>query len=204
MKNETKNQTKWSMDLAHSEISFKVRHLMISNVKGTFKIFDASIYTNAKDFTTAEIDLWIDASSISTGDAKRDEHLKGADFFDVQNHKQITFTSSTIGKADAEGNHELWGELTMKGITKNVKLNAQFGGIMHDPWKNEKAGFTVSGKIKRSEWGLSWNTAVEAGGIMVGDEISILCEVELTNAGKKDLTMELASTADKKGNEQTN
>src|ERR1039457_6171407 len=124
-----KNETKWSMDLAHSEVSFKVRHLMISNVKGTFKIFDASIYTNAKDFTTADIDLWIDAASISTGDVKRDEHLMSADFFDVKNHKQITFTSSTIGKADASGNHELWGELTMKGVTKNVKLNAQFGGI---------------------------------------------------------------------------
>ncbi|HEX7413147.1 MAG TPA: YceI family protein [Bacteroidia bacterium] len=195
-----KNETKWSMDLAHSEVSFKVRHLMISNVKGTFKIFDASVYTNAKDFTTADIDLWIDASSISTGDVKRDEHLMGADFFDVKNHKQITFTSSTIGKADAEGNHELWGELTMKGITKNVKLNAQFGGIIHDPWKNEKAGFTVSGKIKRSDWGLSWNTAIEAGGLMVGDEVSILCEVELTNAGKRDLTMELESTAGEKSN----
>lgn len=194
------NETKWSMDLAHSEIDFKVRHLMISNVKGSFKTFDASIFTTAKDFTTAEIDLWIDASSISTGDAKRDEHLKSADFFDVQNHKQITFTSSTIGKADAEGNHELWGELTMKGITKNVKLNAQFGGIIHDPWKNEKAGFTVTGKIKRSEWGLSWNTAIETGGIMVGDEVTISCEVELINAGKKDLAMVLESSVGKKSN----
>src|SRR5580765_4626288 len=93
-------QTKWSIDPAHSEISFKVRHLMIAHTKGTFKTFDASIYTTAKDFTTAEIDFWVDAASINTGDLKRDEHLKGADFFDVANHKQITFTSSTIGKAD--------------------------------------------------------------------------------------------------------
>ena len=115
-------QTKWSLDQAHSEIAFKIRHLMITNIRGSFKTFDANIYTTDKDFTTAEIDLWIDASSINTGDAKRDEHLKGVDFFDTQNHKQITFTSSTIGKEDKDGNHELWGELTIKGITKNVKL----------------------------------------------------------------------------------
>ena len=121
------NQTKWSIDQTHSAIDFKVKHLMISNVKGAFKLFDASIYTTLKDFTTAEIDLWIDVASVTTGDAKRDEHLRGADFFDVQKHKQITFTSSTIGKSDKDGNRELWGELTMKGITKNIKLNVQFG-----------------------------------------------------------------------------
>ena len=143
------NQTKWTLDPAHSEISFKVKHLMISHVKGGFKIFDANIYTHSKDFTTAEIDLWIDASSIQTGDDKRDEHLKSADFLDVAQHKQITFTSSTMGKPDADGTVELWGELTMVGITKNIKLEVQFGGIAKDPWGNEKAGFTITGKINR-------------------------------------------------------
>ncbi len=193
-----KNETKWSIDQAHSEIAFKVRHLMIAHVKGTFKIFDASIYTTEKDFTTATIDLSIDPSSITTGDVKRDEHLKGADFFDVKKHKEITFTSSTIGKADANGNHELWGELTMKGITKNLKLDVQFGGIANDPWGNEKAGFTVTGKLNRSDWGLTWNTAMETGGLMVSDEVTISCEVELTNVGQTDLKMELASDANKK------
>jgi polyisoprenoid-binding protein YceI len=192
------NETKWSIDHAHSEIAFKVKHLMIAHVKGTFKTFDASIYTTAKDFTTAEIDLWIDTSSITTGDEKRDEHLKSADFFDAKNHKQITFTSSSIGKADIDSNHELWGELTMKGITKNVKLNVQFGGILMDPWGNEKAGFTVTGKINRSYWGLIWNTTLESGGLMVSDEVTISCEIELANAGRKDLKMELESTVDKK------
>jgi polyisoprenoid-binding protein YceI len=192
------NQTKWSIDQTHSEISFKVKHLMIAHVKGAFKTFEASIYTTAKDFTTAEIDLWIDASSITTGDAKRDEHLKGADFFDVQNHKQITFTSSTIEKSYVDGNHELWGELTMKGVTKNVKLSVLFGGIINDPWGNEKAGFTVTGKINRSDWGLIWNTSIETGGLMVSEEILISCELELTNVGQKDLTMELEPSADKK------
>lgn len=184
-------QTKWSIDQAHSTIEFKVKHLMISHVKGSFKKFDASIYTYNKDFTTAEIDVFIDASSINTDDEKRDEHLRSAEFFDVQKHKQITFTSSTIGKADANGNHELWGELTMLGITKNVKLDAQFGGIAKDPWGNEKAGFTVTGKINRGEWGLVWNTAIETGGFVVSDEITISCEIELMNLGAKDATMTL-------------
>jgi polyisoprenoid-binding protein YceI len=188
---ENSAKTKWSIDQAHSEIAFKVRHLMIAHVKGAFKTFDASIYTSGKDFLTAEIDLWIDVSSITTGEAKRDEHLKSADFFNVQDHKQIAFTSSTIGKADKDGNHELWGELTMAGITKTIKLNVQFGGIIKDPWGNEKAGFTVSGKINRSDWGLNWNTAIEAGGIMVGEEVIISCEAELLNIGQTDLAMEI-------------
>jgi polyisoprenoid-binding protein YceI len=192
-------QTKWSIDQAHCEIAFKVRHLMISHVKGTFKSFDASIYTNSKDFTTAEVDLWIDPSSIATGDAKRDEHLKSADFFDVNKHKQITFTSSTIGKPDSDGNQELWGELTMLGVTKNVKLNVQFGGIAKDPWGNEKAGLSVSGTIKRSDWGLVWNATIETGGLMVSDEVMISCEIELINKGQEDLTMKLENSAHKNG-----
>ena len=192
-----KKETRWSIDQSHSEITFKVRHLMISNVKGSFKIFDGSIYTTDKDFKTVEIDFWIDASSIHTGDKVRDEHLKSKDFFDVEKHKQITFVASTMGSEDAEGNHELWGELTMLGITKNVKLNVQFGGFVKDPWGNEKAGFTVSGKINRKDWGLVWNSSLEAGGVLVSEEVSILCELELTNAGTKDLIMEVDTVAGK-------
>jgi len=185
------NEIKWSLDQAHSEISFKIKHLMISHVSGSFKIFDASIYTTGKDFSTAEIDLWIDPSSISTGDAKRDEHLRGTDFFDVEKYKEITFGSSTIGKADADSNHELWGELTMKGVTKNLKLNVAYGGMITDPWGKEKAGFTVTGKISRKDWGLTWNAAIETGGVVVGDEISISCEIEVANEGPKEQTMVL-------------
>lgn len=190
------NQTKWSIDQAHSDITFKVRHLMIAHVKGSFKIFDASIYTSGKDFTTAQIDIWIDASSITTGDSKRDEHLKSADFFDVENHKQIAFTSGDFEKADAEGRQELWGELTMKGITKKIKLTVEFGGIIIDPWGNEKAGFTLTGTINRNDWGLVWNSTMETGGLLVGETVKISCEVELTNAGKKELKMELQPVAD--------
>ena len=180
---EVLTQTKWSVDHVHSEIGFKVRHLMISHVKGSFKTFDASIYTTGNDFRTAEIDLWIDPSSINTGDEKRDAHLKSPDFFDVENHKQITFVSSSIGEKDADGKHILWGELTIKGITKDVTLNVEFGGIQKDPWSNEKAGFAVSGKINRSDWGLIWNTSMDSGGFVLSDEISINCELELANTG---------------------
>jgi len=192
-------QTRWSIDQAHCELAFKVRHLMIAHVKGTFKIFDASIYTNSTDFTTADVDLWIDPASISTGDSKRDEHLKSPEFFDVDKHKQITFTSSTIGKPGPDGIQELWGELTIIGITKNVKLNVLFGGMVKDPWGNEKAGFTISGKINRSDWGLVWNANIETGGVMVADEVMISCEIELINKGQEDMTMRLEQSGRYKG-----
>jgi len=191
------NETKWSIDQAHTEIEFKVRHLMISHVKGTFKNFDASVYTTGKDFKTVVIDLWIDAASISTGDTKRDEHLIGADFFDAQKHKQITFISSTMGKPDSFGNQELWGDITIKGITKNIKLNVQPGGFINDPWGNEKAGFHIAGKINRTDFGLVWNATLETGGLMVSEEVTISCDVELTNIGKKDLEIELKASTDK-------
>lgn len=189
-------ENKWSIDQTHSDITFKIRHLMISNVKGTFKTYDASIYTTGKDFATAEIDLVIDAASVETGNQQRDEHLRSIDFLDVEDFKQIRFTSSTIAKINDQGDHELWGELTMKGITKNVKLNVSFGGVRSDPWGNEKAGFAVIGKINRSDWGLVWNTAIEAGGFMVGNEITIMCEMELKNERQKDLPMVLETTSE--------
>jgi polyisoprenoid-binding protein YceI len=163
---------------------------MISHVKGSFKTFDADISTHDKDFATADINLWIDVSSISTGDAKRDEHLQSADFFDVKEHKQIVFSSDRMGGAGADGGHELWGNLTMKGITKNIMLEVEFGGMVKDPWGNEKAGFSVTAVLKRSEWGLNWNKAIDTGGLMVGDDVTIQCEIELTNAGKKEMEIE--------------
>jgi polyisoprenoid-binding protein YceI len=189
------DKLKWSIDQAHSEVAFKVRHLMIAQVSGLFKVFDASIYTTGKDFTTAEIDLWIDASSISTGNINRDAHLKDNDFFDVEKYKQITFTSASLCKADANGHQELWGELTIRGITRKLKLDMVFGGMAIDPKGNEKVGFTVSGTLSRSDWGLVWNTILDTGGLVVGNEVSIMCELELINIGSKDLKMELKSKA---------
>ncbi len=184
-KTKALNATKWSVDQAHSTIEFKIRHLMISHIKGSFKTFDASIYTTGKDFSTAEVDLWIDVASINTGDVTRDHHLISSDFFDIENHKQISFTSTTISKPDADGNHELWGELTMRGITQNAKMNVQYGGLIKDPWGNERAGFTVTGIIKRSDWGIIFNSTLEAGGMMLGDDVSITCDIELVNSGSK-------------------
>ena len=186
--------TKWSVDQTHSEIYFQVRHLMISSVKGFFKRFDASIHTTGKDFTTADIDLWIDAASISTGDKNRDDHLTSKDFLNAATYKQITFVSNTIGEADENKVHELWGELTIKGISHNVKLNVIFGGILIDPWANEKAGFTIKGTFNRSDWGLVWNQLLEAGGVMVGEEVTLSCELELINTTDKESTLEIAPT----------
>jgi len=192
------NKTKWSLDHAHCEIAFKVRHLMIAHVKGTFKTFDATIYTTHKDFTTAEIDLWIDVSSINTGDEKRDEHLKSADFFDVKNHKQIRFISTSVKRSEKEENYELRGMLTIKGFSQEVLLNAEYGGIAIDPWGNEKAGFTISGTINKVAWGLGWNKPLTSGGLMLSEEVAISCEVELTNEGQKESIMQQESATDRK------
>jgi polyisoprenoid-binding protein YceI len=192
-------QTKWLVDTAHSDITFKIRHLMIANVKGSFKIFDASIYTNGDDFTTAQIDLWIDVSSITTNDVKRDEHLKSDEFFDVQNHKQITFVSSGIEQTNENNTWRLWGNLTIKGIAKKITLDVEYGGLMKDPWGNYKAGFSVTGAINRKDWDLTWNTGLDSGGVMLGDEIKITCDIELIKAKKGDLSMDLAEAAEAEG-----
>ncbi len=177
----TKEPTKikWVIDPAHTEISFKVKHLMISNVKGVFKEYEASIYTTGEDFMTAEIDFWINPASIDTGDEKRDAHLKSPDFLDVEKHKQISFVGNTYEKVDGDGSYTLYGDLTIRGIKKQIKLDVEFGGVMKDPWGNMKAGFTINGKINRKDWELNWNAALEAGGVLVGDEVKISCEVEL-------------------------
>ncbi len=189
-----KKDIKWSIDPQNSEIGFKVKHLVVSHVKGTFKTFDASIYTTDDDFTTAVIHVWIDASSISTGNIDRDKHLKSSDFLDIQNHKQITFTSSTMGKPDLIGNHEMWGELTIKGTTRNVQLNIVSESISHDSLDNGKAVFKVTGKINRKDFGLTWNLAIETGGFMISDEVTLICSVEVNNINQKNLIMQLEPT----------
>lgn len=178
-------KTKWVIDPVHSEIAFKVRHLMITNVKGVFNEFEASIYTTGDDFMTAEVDFWMNPASVDTGSADRDVHLKGADFFDVENHKEITFTANTYEKVDNDSSYELYGDLTIKGITKRIKLDVEFGGVVKDPWGNEKAGFSINGKINRKDWGLNWNAALEAGGLLVSDEVSVSCDVQLLKSNEE-------------------
>ena len=174
----TTEKTKWGLDATHSEISFKVKHLMISNVKGVFKAFNADVYTSGDQFMTSEIELQINASSIDTGVADRDVHLKSADFFDVENFPTIRFTGIKFEKEDDE-NYILHGDLTIRGVTKPVKLDVEFGGVMKDPWGNQKVGFSVNGKINRKDFGLTWNAALETGGVLVSDDVKISAEIQL-------------------------
>ena len=177
-KMNTTEKTKWGLDATHSEISFKVKHLMISNVKGVFKAFNADVYTSGDQFMTSEIELQINASSIDTGVADRDVHLKSGDFFDVENFPTIRFTGSKFEKEDDE-NYILHGDLTIRGVTKPVKLDVEFGGVMKDPWGNQKVGFSVNGKINRKDFGLTWNAALETGGVLVSDDVKISAEIQL-------------------------
>ncbi|HEY8400447.1 MAG TPA: YceI family protein [Cytophagaceae bacterium] len=172
---ETTAKTKWGLDLAHSELTFKVKHMMISNVKGAFKNF--SIDVDGEDIFNSSINVSIDASSISTNNEQRDGHLKSADFFDVENHKEITFKSTSFKQTD-DDEYKLKGLLSIKGISKEVELKVEFGGINKDPWGNEKAGFSLSGKINRKDWGLNWNEALETGGVLVSEEIKISAELQ--------------------------
>ena len=194
-------KTKWVIDPSHSEISFKVRHLMITNIKGVFTEYNASIYTTGEDFMTAEADFWMNPNSLKTNDEKRDQHvgeLREVAFtlhevvlvaavgvaravgvvLEEEHHKEITFRTNTIEQKD-DDSYELWGNLTIKGITKKIRLDVEFGGIEKDPWGGERAGIVISGKINRKDWDLNWNTALESGGVLVGDTVTINCEVEL-------------------------
>ena len=171
------NQTNWVLDPTHSEITFKVKHLMITNIKGEFRTFSASISSSSADFTSAKASANIDVNSIFTNNNDRDGHLKSADFFDVENNPAITFTSTGFAKSSGS-NFILTGVLTIKGVAKEVQLDVEFAGINKDPWGNEKAGFTLEGKINRKDWGLNWNAALETGGVLVGEEVKISAELQ--------------------------
>ncbi|MGB4849849.1 MAG: YceI family protein, partial [Saprospiraceae bacterium] len=182
------NKTKWNIDPIHSEIGFKVRHLMITNVKGFFKEYEASIYTTGDDFMTSEVDFWMNSASIDTGSPDRDKHIKSHDFLDVENFKQINFMGNTYEQVDNDGSYELYGDLTIKGVTKRIKLDVEFGGVMRDPWGNVKAGITINGKINRKDWNLNWNAALETGGVLVSDEVTISCDIQLVKSAEEVVT----------------
>ena len=168
--------TQWSLDPTHSELQFKVKHLMITTVTGSLKNFEATLTSAGDDFTDADISFKGDINSLDTGNTDRDTHLKSADFFDAEKFATIEFKSNAVEK---DGNDYIVnGDLTIKGETKPAKLIAEFGGIATDPWGNTKAGFTLSGKINRSDFGLTWNAALETGGVMVSEEVKILGELQ--------------------------
>ncbi|HEY1023750.1 MAG TPA: YceI family protein [Sphingobacteriaceae bacterium] len=167
----------WKLDPTHSEVQFKVKHLMISTVTGYFKQFDADVETAADDFSAAsKIEFTADISSIDTNNEQRDAHLKSEDFFNSAEFSQIRFEGK---KYEGNGEAKLHGDLTIKGVTKPVTVDVEFGGIVVDPYGQTKAGFTVSGKISRKEFGLTWNAVTEAGSVVVSDDIRINAEIQL-------------------------
>ena len=174
----TQETTIWAIDPSHSKIGFKVKHLMISNVLGSFREFEGTVSTTGNDFSKSVISFSLNAASVDTEIADRDGHLKSGDFFDVENHPKITFSGNGL-KDLGDDLYTLTGDLTIKGVSHPVTLNVEFGGVMADPWGNVKAGFSVTGKINRKEWGLTWNAALEAGGVLVGEEVKINCDIEL-------------------------
>lgn len=171
-------KTKWISDPAHSEVQFKVKHLVISTVTGSFDAFEAKMETQSDDFVPASISFEAQTASVSTNNSDRDNHLRSADFFDAANFPVMIFKSTTFTKK-AEGRYDLSGDLTIKGVTKNVQLDVEFGGRMTDPYGNEKAGFELSGKINRKDFGLNWSAITEAGGVVVSDEVRLLINIQM-------------------------
>ncbi|MCX8483509.1 MAG: YceI family protein [Crocinitomicaceae bacterium] len=156
-----------------SEVEFKVKHLMISTVTGKFSSYSGDIESSNEDFTEAKISFTADVKSISTGNEQRDGHLQSDDFFNSESFPQIKFISTGMGK------NKLVGDLTIRDVTKSVELNVEYNGKMNDPYGNTKAGFEVSGKINRSDFDLKWSATTEAGGIVVSDEVKIICNIQL-------------------------
>ena len=171
-------KSKWTLDPTHSEVQFKIRHLMITNVTGEFKDFNAEVETEGEDFMTAKVVFTADVNSVTTKNEQRDAHLKSDDFFNAEKYPQIKFVATKYENVDDDGSYELYGDLTIRDITKNIKLDVEFGGIIKDPWGNTRAGFSVNGKIDRKLFGLKWNATTEAGGVVVSDDVRIHCNVE--------------------------
>lgn len=169
--------TKWILDPMHSELGFKIKHMMISNVSGSFNNFSAELETIEDDFSRPQIDLKAEVGSITTNNKDRDAHLLNSDFFDVEKYPELRFTSSKIEKID-EDNFFLYGILKMKGVEKEVKLNMEYNGSATDMHGDKKAGFSVNGKINRNDWGLSFNGPLKTGGMILGDEVKIAGEVQ--------------------------
>ncbi len=168
------SNSKWVLDPTHSELQFKVKHLMITNVTGQFGGLTGEIETTAADFTASKIQFEADVASISTANEQRDAHLKSADFFDAAQFRKITFTTENFDASTGK----VVGHLTIKDVTKPVTLNVEFSGTNTDPWGNEKAGFSLDGKINRTDFGLTWNAALETGGVLVSEEVKIAAEVQ--------------------------
>jgi polyisoprenoid-binding protein YceI len=180
MNTATATKTKWAIDTTHSEVQFKVKHLVIATVTGSFKNFSGSLETEEDGFEGAAAEFTIDVNSIDTNQPQRDAHLKSDDFFSAALYKDLTFRNGQLVK---EGNElVLVGDLTIRDVTKKVKLNVEYGGTVVDPYGNTKAGFEINGKINRKDFGLTWSAVTEAGGVVVGDEVKLHLNIEVARA----------------------
>jgi polyisoprenoid-binding protein YceI len=164
----------WNLDPSHSEVQFKVKHLMITNVTGSFKSIKATAESTDDTFSNASVSFEAEVASLDTGNEQRDGHLKSADFFDVANHSALTFTAKGFDATSGK----VTGDLTIRGVTRAVTLDVEFHGVHKDPWGQQKAGFSLSGKINRTDFGLNWNAALEAGGVLVGEEVKLIAEAQ--------------------------
>lgn len=167
----------WNLDVAHSSVDFQIKHMMFAKVSGSFNSFSAQIDADPADLTSAAISFSIDVASIDTRNDDRDNHLRSADFFDVENHPTLTFTATSIVKTD-DGEYDVTGDLSLHGVTKSETIQVSFGGTGKDPWGQTKAGFSATGKLKRSDYGLVWNAALETGGVLVGDEVKFSLDLQ--------------------------
>jgi len=174
-------KTKWAVDPTHSSVEFSIRHMMFTNVKGAFQTYDATIEADPNDLTTANISFSVDLASVDTKNEDRDNHLRSADFFDVENKPKMTFTSTKVEKKD-EGEYAVTGDLSLNGVTKPETFDVTFEGQGKDPWGNEKAGFSAEGTLNRSDYGLTWNAALETGGVLVGDKVKVSLEIQAAKA----------------------
>ena len=173
--------TKWVVDPMHSEVQFKVKHLVISTVTGTFRNFEGGATTEHDDFDGAEVHFSLDVNSVDTNQEMRDTHLKSADFFEAETYPKIAFKSTSFEKID-DDEYLLTGDLTMKGVTKPVTLKAEYGGTAKDNYGNKKLGFEVTGKINRKEFGLTYNALTETGGLALGEDIKLIANIQLAQA----------------------
>ncbi len=176
----TPNRTTWTVDGAHAEVAFAVKHLMIATVRGRFGAVTGTVELDETNPSKSTVDVSVDVRSIDTRQEQRDNHLRSADFFDVDNHPTMRFVGKRI-EGDVNGTFRIIGDLTIRGISQEITLDVAAEGRVRDPWGNDRAGFSASGKISRSAFGLTWNQVLEAGGVAVGDEVRLSIDVELVH-----------------------
>ena len=176
-------QTKWNIDASHTNVGFEVEHMVIATVEGEFQKYEGTIESNGEDFTDAKINFTVDIASISTDNEKRDGHLKSDDFFNAEKFPKMTFVGKSMKKVDGN-NWKLVGDLTIRDITKEVALDVKFRGLVKDPWGNTRVGFKIMGALNRFDYNLKWNTLLETGSLVVGENVDLIIDLELIKSNE--------------------